>query len=52
LIALADELAGAAEIVMRKISGMPVAIVRGAAEWTGDGSGRMLMREASRDLFR
>jgi coenzyme F420-0:L-glutamate ligase / coenzyme F420-1:gamma-L-glutamate ligase len=52
LIALADELAGAAEIVMRKISGTPVAIVRGAAEWAGDGSGRMLMREASRDLFR
>jgi coenzyme F420-0:L-glutamate ligase/coenzyme F420-1:gamma-L-glutamate ligase len=52
LIALADELAGAAEIVMRKISGTPVAIVRGAAEWTGDGSGRTLVREASRDLFR
>jgi coenzyme F420-0:L-glutamate ligase/coenzyme F420-1:gamma-L-glutamate ligase len=52
LIALADELAGAAEIVMRKTAGTPVAIVRGAAEWTGEGSGRMLVREASRDLFR
>jgi len=52
IIALADELAGAAEIVMRKTAGMPVAIVRGAAQWTGDGSGRMLVREASRDLFR
>jgi coenzyme F420-0:L-glutamate ligase/coenzyme F420-1:gamma-L-glutamate ligase len=52
MIALADELAGAAEIVMRKTAGTPVAIVRGAAEWTGDGSGRMLVREASRDLFR
>jgi coenzyme F420-0:L-glutamate ligase/coenzyme F420-1:gamma-L-glutamate ligase len=51
-IALADELAGAAEIVMRKTAGTPVAIVRGAAEWTGVGSGRMLMREAGRDLFR
>ena len=52
VIALADELAGAAEIVMRKTAGTPVAIVRGAAEWTGDGSARMLVREASRDLFR
>lgn len=52
VIALADELAGAAEIVMRKTAGLPVAIVRGAAEWIGDGSGRMLVRDASRDLFR
>jgi coenzyme F420-0:L-glutamate ligase/coenzyme F420-1:gamma-L-glutamate ligase len=52
IIALADELAGAAEIVMRKTAGTPVAIVRGAGEWTGDGSGRLLLREAGRDLFR
>jgi coenzyme F420-0:L-glutamate ligase/coenzyme F420-1:gamma-L-glutamate ligase len=52
VIALADELAGAAEIVTRKSAGTPVAIVRGAAEWMGEGSGRMLVREASRDLFR
>jgi len=52
IIALADELAGAAEIVMRKTAGMPVAIVRGAREWTGEGSGRMLVREGSQDLFR
>jgi coenzyme F420-0:L-glutamate ligase/coenzyme F420-1:gamma-L-glutamate ligase len=52
IIAVADEIAGAAEIVMRKTAGTPVAIVRGAAEWMGDGSGRMLVREASRDLFR
>jgi coenzyme F420-0:L-glutamate ligase/coenzyme F420-1:gamma-L-glutamate ligase len=50
--ALADELAGAAEIVMRKTMGTPVAIVRGAAEWCGDGSGRELVRDASFDLFR
>ena len=49
---LADELAGAAEIVMRKTAATPVAIIRGAAEWMGDGSGRMLVREAGRDLFR
>lgn len=51
-IAIADELAGAAEIVTRKSAGTPVAIVRGAAEWMGEGTGRMLVREASRDLFR
>jgi coenzyme F420-0:L-glutamate ligase/coenzyme F420-1:gamma-L-glutamate ligase len=52
VMAIADELASAAELVMRKTTGMPVAIVRGAAEWVGQGSGRMLLRDPSRDLFR
>jgi coenzyme F420-0:L-glutamate ligase / coenzyme F420-1:gamma-L-glutamate ligase len=52
VIALADELASAAEIVTRKAAGTPVAIVRGAADWTGEGTGRMLLRDAQRDLFR
>jgi coenzyme F420-0:L-glutamate ligase/coenzyme F420-1:gamma-L-glutamate ligase len=52
VIALADELAGAAEIVTRKSAGTPVAIARGAGEWVGQGNGRMLVRDASRDLFR
>ena len=52
VIALADELAAAAEIVTRKSAGTPVAIVRGAAEWMGEGAGQMLVREAGRDLFR
>jgi coenzyme F420-0:L-glutamate ligase/coenzyme F420-1:gamma-L-glutamate ligase len=52
VIALADELAGAAEIVTRKAANTPVAIARGAAEWIGDGAGRMLVRDASHDLFR
>jgi coenzyme F420-0:L-glutamate ligase/coenzyme F420-1:gamma-L-glutamate ligase len=52
VIALADELAGAAEIVTRKTAGTPVAIVRGAAEWAGEGSARMLVREAGLDMFR
>jgi coenzyme F420-0:L-glutamate ligase/coenzyme F420-1:gamma-L-glutamate ligase len=52
VIALADELASAAEIVTRKSAGTPVAIARGASEWAGDGNGRMLIRDASRDLFR
>jgi len=52
VIALADELASAAEIVTRKAARTPVAIVRGAAEWAGPGTGRMLVRDAQRDLFR
>jgi coenzyme F420-0:L-glutamate ligase / coenzyme F420-1:gamma-L-glutamate ligase len=52
VIALADELAGAAEIVTGKTAGTPVAIVRGAAGWAGEGSARMLVREAGRDMFR
>jgi len=52
VIAVADEIAGAAEMVTRKTTATPVAIVRGAAEWLGDGSGAELIRPASRDLFR
>jgi coenzyme F420-0:L-glutamate ligase/coenzyme F420-1:gamma-L-glutamate ligase len=52
VIALADELAGAAEIVTRKSARTPVAMVRGAGEWAGEGNGRLLVRDASRDLFR
>jgi coenzyme F420-0:L-glutamate ligase / coenzyme F420-1:gamma-L-glutamate ligase len=52
VIAIADELAGAAEIVTRKSAWTPIAIVRGAADWIGEGTGRMLVRDASLDLFR
>lgn len=52
VIALADELASAAEVVMRKSAGVPAAIVRGAGEWMGEGRGRSLLRDAARDLFR
>jgi coenzyme F420-0:L-glutamate ligase/coenzyme F420-1:gamma-L-glutamate ligase len=52
LVAVADELAGAAELVTRKSANTPVAIVRGAGDWIGEGAGRMLVRESSRDLFR
>jgi coenzyme F420-0:L-glutamate ligase / coenzyme F420-1:gamma-L-glutamate ligase len=52
IIALADELAAAAEIVMGKSSRTPVAVVRGAGEWLGEGSARALIRDGSRDLFR
>jgi coenzyme F420-0:L-glutamate ligase/coenzyme F420-1:gamma-L-glutamate ligase len=52
VIAVADELAGAAEMVMRKTARVPVALVRGAGEWLGHGSAAQLVRDASRDLFR
>jgi len=52
VLAIADELASAAELVMRKTARLPVAIVRGAAEWIGEGRGAELVRDASRDLFR
>ena len=50
-IAVADELAGAAELVMGKASGVPAAIVRGFTVPPGDGSARDLVMPAERDLF-
>jgi coenzyme F420-0:L-glutamate ligase / coenzyme F420-1:gamma-L-glutamate ligase len=50
-IAVADEIAGAAELVMGKTRGIPAAIVRGL-EPTGDGSARDLIMPGERDLFR
>ena len=52
VIAVADELAGAAELVMHKTARIPVAIVRWTDVVTGNGSARDLLRPASRDLFR
>jgi coenzyme F420-0:L-glutamate ligase / coenzyme F420-1:gamma-L-glutamate ligase len=50
-IAVADEIAGAAELVMRKTAGIPAAIVRGL-DLRGEGSARDLVMPADRDLFR
>lgn len=50
-IAVADELAGAAELVLGKASGVPAAIVRGYAVPPGDGSARELVMPPERDLF-
>jgi coenzyme F420-0:L-glutamate ligase/coenzyme F420-1:gamma-L-glutamate ligase len=50
-IAIADEIAGAAELVMGKTDGIPAAIVRGLA-LEGDGRARDLVIPADRDLFR
>ena len=51
-LAVADELAAAAELVQGKLDGVPVAIVRGYAYPRGEGSARELVREAEKDLFR
>ncbi len=50
-IAVADEIAGAAELVTGKTRGIPAAIVRGLNA-TGEGSGQDLLMPAERDLFR
>ncbi len=51
MIAVADEIAGAAELVMGKDRGVPAAIVRGA-EAAGDGRAGDLVMPRERDLFR
>ncbi len=51
-MAVADELAAAAELVMEKLSRVPVAIVRGFDYQQAEGSGRELIRPQERDLFR
>jgi coenzyme F420-0:L-glutamate ligase / coenzyme F420-1:gamma-L-glutamate ligase len=50
-IAVADEIAGAAELVMGKTSGVPAAIVRGLGV-AGEGSAHELVMPPERDLFR
>ena len=51
VIAVADELAGAAELVMGKASGVPAALIRGYAAPAGEGSARELVMPPERDLF-
>jgi coenzyme F420-0:L-glutamate ligase/coenzyme F420-1:gamma-L-glutamate ligase len=51
-VAVADELASAAELVMGKLERIPAAIIRGYRAQAGHGSGHQLLREADRDLFR
>jgi coenzyme F420-0:L-glutamate ligase len=50
-IAVADEIAGAAELVMGKLEGIPAAVVRGL-DVAGEGSARDLVVPEERDLFR
>ncbi len=53
MIAVADEIAGAAELVMHKDSGTCAALIRGLpASYRGDGQGSDLVRNPQDDLFR
>jgi len=52
MLATADELAGAAELVMGKVDRVPVAVVRGLEHALGNGSAAELIRPAVNDLFR
>jgi coenzyme F420-0:L-glutamate ligase / coenzyme F420-1:gamma-L-glutamate ligase len=51
MIAIADEIAGAAELAMGKTDGIPAAVVRGL-DVAGDGRARELVIPEERDLFR
>jgi coenzyme F420-0:L-glutamate ligase / coenzyme F420-1:gamma-L-glutamate ligase len=52
VLAVADELAATAELVMGKTAGIPVAIVRGYPYERGSGTSRDLLMPPERDLFR
>ncbi|MCP8308854.1 MAG: coenzyme F420-0:L-glutamate ligase [archaeon] len=51
-IAIADELASAAELVMGKVGMVPITIIRGYQYIEGEGSIKSLIRPRSKDLFR
>jgi coenzyme F420-0:L-glutamate ligase/coenzyme F420-1:gamma-L-glutamate ligase len=51
VIAVADQIAGAAQLVMGKLAGIPAAVVRGL-DVAGEGSARDLVMPPERDLFR
>ena len=52
VLAIADELASAAELVMGKTAGIPVAVVRGYPYERAAGTGQALIMSPERDLFR
>jgi coenzyme F420-0:L-glutamate ligase/coenzyme F420-1:gamma-L-glutamate ligase len=52
ILAVADELAAAAELVMGKLEQVPIAVVRGYRYDPGAGSARELLRDPNLDLFR
>jgi coenzyme F420-0:L-glutamate ligase/coenzyme F420-1:gamma-L-glutamate ligase len=51
-IAVADELASAADLVMGKAEGIPAALIRGYEGPRGKGKGKDLVRPPEEDLFR
>jgi len=52
VVAIADELAAAAELVMNKTDRVPAVVVRGYRAAGDPGSGRQLVRPADEDMFR
>jgi coenzyme F420-0:L-glutamate ligase/coenzyme F420-1:gamma-L-glutamate ligase len=52
VLAVADELAAAAELVMGKLDRVPVAILRGVAFTLAEEGSKPLLRDPARDLFR
>lgn len=52
VLAVADEIAAASELVMGKLERVPVAIVRGYPYTPGEGSARELRMDPARDMFR
>ena len=51
-LAVADELASAAELVMGKLDRVPVALIRGYPYTPGEGAATQMLRAPERDLFR
>ncbi len=52
VLAVADELASAAELVMGKIDRIPVALIRGYSYIPSGGSAKTLLRDPATDMFR
>jgi coenzyme F420-0:L-glutamate ligase / coenzyme F420-1:gamma-L-glutamate ligase len=52
VIAVADELASAAELVMGKVDRVPVALIRGYAYTPGLSTAQALLRDPATDMFR
>jgi coenzyme F420-0:L-glutamate ligase/coenzyme F420-1:gamma-L-glutamate ligase len=52
VLAVADELASAAELAMGKIHRIPVALIRGYTYIPGKGNARTLLRDPTTDMFR
>jgi coenzyme F420-0:L-glutamate ligase/coenzyme F420-1:gamma-L-glutamate ligase len=51
-LAVADELAAAAGLLMGKLERIPTVLIRGYAFPAAEGRARSLVRPAERDLFR
>ena len=51
-MAVADELASAAELVMKKSDRIPVVVIKGVEYANGSGSAKDLIRPEEEDLFR